>query len=480
MASTAEPLPLAARRDQLVAACLANDAALVLRLISEDDETLNELLEFRNSRGRTALVATCYDGGGVEVVTLLLAAGADVEAQDPTGMTPLMMASYDGNVKVVDALLVAGARPEAQHPNGLTALNAASQNGHLEVVDRLLAAGARVNPANEDVPGLWAACKSGQLAVVDRLLAAGANTEVPLRDRSTSLFVACKEGHLEVVELLLAAGANPEVWFRTIKPIDLAAMENHSAIVELLSQPLSEAAVAAHQQRIREVRARLEVAGVPVNRSTDQHYALTIHQLPPLDARWDELVDACQREDLERIDWLLSQTETLAGTGALEELLEFKRPPASATVLLDSCFYGRVGAMNKLMAAGADIEAANQEGTRALLLASSQGHLAAVESLLAAGAHPNALRTDGLTALFAGCGCGHLEVVDRLLAAGANLAFEGWSPLCEASRNGHSAVVERLLAAGAEVDADEPDRIRSLMIASAGGHLAVVEKIGRA
>src|SRR3989338_6398221 len=460
MASTAEPLPLAARRDQLVAACLANDAALVLRLISEDDETLNELLEFRNSRGRTALVATCYDGGGVEVVTLLLAAGADVEAQDPTGMTPLMMASYDGNVKVVDALLVAGARPEAQHPNGLTALNAASQNGHLEGVDRLLAAGARVNPANEDVPGLWAACKSGQLAVVDRLLAAGANTEVPLRDRSTSLFVACQEGHLELVELLLAAGANihapsykglmplhaaclaghlpvvelllsaganPEVWFRTIKPIDLAAMENHSAIVELLSQPLSEAAVAAHQQRIREVRARLEVAGVPVNRSTDQHYALTIHQLPPLDTRWDELVDACQREGLERIDWLLSQSETLAGTGALEELLEFKRPPASATVLLVSCFNGRVGAMNKLMAAGADIEAANQEGTRALLLASSQGHLAAVESLLAAGAHPNALRTDGLTALFAGCGGGHLEVVDRLLAAGANfkLAFEG-------------------------------------------------------
>jgi len=103
--------------------------------------------------------------GHVEVVRLLLAAGADVHAR------ALQWASIGGRVEVVRLLLAAGADVHAQDDE---ALREASMEGHAEVVQVLLAAGANVH-ANND----------------------------------RALRMASKYGHAEVVQMLLAAGATP-------------------------------------------------------------------------------------------------------------------------------------------------------------------------------------------------------------------------------------------------------------------------------
>ena len=86
------------------------------------------------------------------------------------------------------------------------------------------------------------------VGLVEVLFAAGTNISTRTKKGATPLRVAYWNGHQSVVELLLSAGAT--ALFGTRKPIDLAKRKDHAAGVSLFSQPLPEASVATHQQRI--------------------------------------------------------------------------------------------------------------------------------------------------------------------------------------------------------------------------------------
>ncbi|MFM7135004.1 MAG: ankyrin repeat domain-containing protein, partial [Planctomycetota bacterium] len=58
--------------------------------------------------------------GAAEVVVLLLKAGAEVNAKDNKGGTPLHRAAGRGHAKVVAVLLKAGANPRATDGEGRT------------------------------------------------------------------------------------------------------------------------------------------------------------------------------------------------------------------------------------------------------------------------------------------------------------------------------------------------------------------------
>ncbi len=86
--------------------------------------------------------------------------------------------------------------------------------------------------------------------------------------------------------------------------------------------------------------------------------------------------------------------------------------------------------------------------------AAKKGDLVAIERLLAAGADVNAATKYGATALIFAADRGHLEVAKKLIAAGANVnvkdKFYQATPLGWAAGSGHGEIVRLLLKHGAE------------------------------
>jgi len=67
------------------------------------------------------------DYGQVEVIEYLLSKGANIEAKDNFGITPLLAAVYEGHENAVKTLLQRGARRDVKGPDGLTPLEAAEK-----------------------------------------------------------------------------------------------------------------------------------------------------------------------------------------------------------------------------------------------------------------------------------------------------------------------------------------------------------------
>ncbi len=80
-----------------------------------------------------SLLAIAAMFGQVEMVEILIEAGAEVNDLDGPGYTPLMFAAEDGEYEVTRILLQAGADPHIEDRNGETALDKANHNHHQEV-----------------------------------------------------------------------------------------------------------------------------------------------------------------------------------------------------------------------------------------------------------------------------------------------------------------------------------------------------------
>src|SRR4029078_7226662 len=133
--------------------------------------------------------------GRVEVVKLLLSAGADINAVSANyNFTALMIAAKAGKIDVVKALAAAGANIDAVDSNDQTILMNLSFYGKIEEVKALIAVGANVNAIDKKgYTALTLAARedeSNQTEVVKALLKAGADTSNVSRfekwDRYTS------------------------------------------------------------------------------------------------------------------------------------------------------------------------------------------------------------------------------------------------------------------------------------------------------
>jgi ankyrin repeat protein len=71
------------------------------------------------------------------IVRRLIECGADVDARQQGGATPLHAAAMNGDAEVVQLLLEHGADPTAAHDDGKTAADFAAERGHPELAESL-------------------------------------------------------------------------------------------------------------------------------------------------------------------------------------------------------------------------------------------------------------------------------------------------------------------------------------------------------
>jgi uncharacterized protein len=136
------------------------------------------------------------------------------------------------------------------------------------------------------------------------------------------------------------------------------------------------------------------------------------------------------------------------------------------------------GQLGHLLAAKADVNAAQPDGSTALHWAAyhADAHTAAI--LLKAHADPNLRTTTGMTPLILACQSGSEDLVHLLLKAGADpnaVLGHGETPLMMAARTGSVPVMKLLLEKGVAVDAKEQLRgTTALMWAAANSNTDAV------
>ena len=159
--------------------------------------------------GMTALHWATYQDD-VELVTLLVRAGANVQAANRYGVTPLSLACTNGDGAMVEMLLKAGADPNAALPGGETPLMTAARTGAVASVKALVSRGANVDSKDErrgQTALMWAAAE-GHADVVQALIDADADFATRVPSGFTPLLFAVREGRIDVLRVLLKAGAN--------------------------------------------------------------------------------------------------------------------------------------------------------------------------------------------------------------------------------------------------------------------------------
>ena len=415
------------------------------------------------------LPAELLEGGGEHrrVAELLLMSKANMEATNNLGATPLWTAAASTNGAVAELLIKHKARLNTRSQNGFTPLHAAAGRDCLPIVTLLLNAGADSSiPDKSGFTPLHSAVEHGYAQVAEALLTHGADPNLACPTGQTPLHTAAGRGDVEAMRRLLDRGATLHPLTRAGTPLAWAVDGGKDAIEFLLQRgakpdiaspangmtPLHWAAVWGRPECVRALLA----GGAPVN-------AVSSWIGSPLNA-----AVAGRRAAEER----LIGTDSLTPPG----FKHVNRKPGTDADYLET--------LTILLANKADIEARELGYDRTpIFMAASQGNLPAVEKLLAAGAQVTATDKTGCTALHAVSESSAptsvlSNIVARLLKAGASPDARDRlraSPLHAAANAGKPEIAAMLLKAGAGLNSPGPNLCTPLQVAVLRSQRAIVE-----
>ncbi len=385
---------------------------------------------------------TCHDWGSrnffrsasPEAVRECLQAGADPNG--PPGLHPLpplfIAAGVTPHPTVISILVAAGADVDARKWGGLTPLHeAASQNTNAAIVTSLVAAG--VNPDAQDRDGIaplhLAAVYNRNPDVVVALVEAGADPDVrsPLGNTPLHLTWSDYNGYITangtgMMRQLLGLGADG------LARNDLGRIADPTHCGNWQSAIFVRLAVHADFARCLEEGADLDARNVERN--------TVLHHVAATDSAMTALLLEAGAEVNARND---------AGATPLHSALASRNP----------------GTVSALLEAGAEVEAADSRGDTPLLraawllLSAPEEATELALQLLAAGADPNTRGQWGRTPLHLAVDHGSAALVGALLEAGADPGAR--SLLDVAAWSAEPEVVRLLTAAGAEINNRSPD-----------------------
>jgi ankyrin repeat protein len=180
--------------------------------------------------------------GDVARMKALIAAGADLEARDSRGRTPLHVATHARQREAILALAKSGAGLDRLEDDRYDAVTIASVADDTPTLSLLLSLGAsaRQTTSRYDGTALIAAAHLGHDEVVRRLIAAGAPLDHVNNLHWTALIESIVLGdggprHQRTLAALVDAGANAQLADRQGNtPLQLAKVRGYTAMVEKL------------------------------------------------------------------------------------------------------------------------------------------------------------------------------------------------------------------------------------------------------
>ncbi len=410
--------------------------------------------------------------GNIDAIKKHLAAGADVNASDRNGVTPLRYAVVQDHGELVELLIAEGADVNATDENGATPLHMAATQGHKEIAMLLIAEGADVDwPSDDKSTPLRYAAVRGHTELVELLIAEGADVNASDENGATSLHMAAARGHKEIAKLLIAEGADLG-WPANDQstPLHYAAVRSHGELVELLiaegadvnatakngATPLSAAASSGHLG----VAELLIAEGADLDLTTDDehtplHYAASEGHVEVVELLIDKGADMSLHGKNE-----VSLLHLALHQGHNEVIKLFIAKGADAVSKCGSCGLSPLATaaancgrevVNLLIDKGADVNEKGEEGLTALHTAAENGNNDVAELLIEKGAKVNATYKYKWTPLHIAADNGHQETVELLLSKGALINAKdrvGQTPLHKAA-DGEKELYDLLIANGA-------------------------------
>ena len=182
------------------------------------------------------------------------------------------------------------------------------------------------------------------------------------------------------------------------------------------------------------------------------------------------------------LDDELIQAADRGATAAVQQLLQKgakieAKDEYGATALLLAARYGNAETVKLLLDKGAEIEATDKYSSTALLLAAEQGKTEVVKRLLERGANIEAKNQYGSTPLLRATFGGHIEVAKLLLDKHANLEARdgsGKTALFVAVEQNEPELVKLLLDRGTNIE-DRSDGLTALLLAANKQENAIVK-----
>jgi ankyrin repeat protein len=426
----------------------ADTSALIAAVRAGDHAAVRTALQRRagvnahEADGTTALLwAVLADD--LESARLLVAAGADVNAANRFGVTPLQLAATNGSARAVGMLLAAGADPDVALPEGETALMTAARTGSVEALTALLDYGADASARESSVGEtalMWAAAED-HAAAVRVLVTYGADanarssTVAARRGGSrggwTPLMYAARQDALDTARALVDTGVD----------IDAADPDGTTS--------LAIAVLNAHW----DMAAALLERGADPNLAdrtgmTPLYAAIDMGSLPAPFGRPDPKPTG--PPDDERLIWTLLEYGADPNARLTSVIIQRLHTlpdevlGAGATPFMRAAKSGNVAAMNALLEFGADPLLVQRNHTDALMIAAGLGWrdgfpihppyaairdhgtdreaIEAIQICLAAGADINRANDDGDTALHGAAEArGSTAIVRFLVQSGAKM-----------------------------------------------------------
>lgn len=369
-----------------------------------------------------------------EIAKRLIEAGADVNAADYLGQTPLEWAATHGTPEIVKMLIKAGANVNAESRYG-TVLEATKD---VEIAKLLIEAGANVNAGATMTP-LAQAAKSNNVELIQLLIEKGAKVNDP---KNPPIHWA---GKPEVAKALIEAGADvnqrngkgqtvlhlPPVSFGPDAETVKLLLET-GADVNAKSQTNATPLHAAIEQNRAEIAQLLIAAGAKLDaKDNEGNTPLSLGHRGLAWARRNLSVESKPYETLVKL---------LVDAGAKDD---------GRTNLQRAVAAGDLDQVKKLIAAPVDVNETGPQKITALHLASEEGNKAILAALLQAGAKPDQADSQGLRPLHLAA---NAEIARSLIAANAKINTGMPSPLYMATITGKADVVRELVKHNANVE----------------------------